>query len=233
MGNEKIMDTHLSKDGCLAWVVCFSAFLTNAVITGIDSSFGETIGSIMNDFNVTEGDVAWIGSVHSSAQYFAAFAASPLAKTFGFGPVTLVGALAASISFGIAVASSNVPSLVCSYGLFGGIGLGLAYTPANVVCTFHFEKKQALAVALANSGSGVGIVIIAFFLNIINANYGWKGTIVLCTSIAPLTCFLALVVWLFPIQDKTKDNLPQEKAEAKSIMNSVVSLLMKYYKTYL
>ena len=129
---------NFQKDGWLAWVVCFSAFLSNAVITGIDSSFGETIASIMNHFNATEGDVAWIGSVHSSAQYFAAFVASPLSNQFGFGPVTLFGTLVSTISFGIALTSTNLTSLIVTYGLLGGTGLGLLYTPANIVCTFHF-----------------------------------------------------------------------------------------------
>ena len=153
MGGLKRMDTYFRKDGCLAWVVCLCAFLTNAVITGIDSSFGETLGSIMKDFNATAGDVSWIGSVHSSAQYFGAFVASPLANNFGFGKVTLTGAFVASVSFAIALGSSSMYSLICIYGLFGGIGLGLAYTPANIVCTFYFEKKQAIAIAVANSGS--------------------------------------------------------------------------------
>ena len=186
------------KDGYLAWIICFAAFLTNAVITGIDSSFGETIGSIMKDFNVTQGEVAWIGSIHSSAQYFAAFVASPLSNHFGFGATTLAGTVIATISFGIAYTSATVPSLITTYGLLGGLGLGLAYTPANIVCTFYFEKKQAIAIALANSGSGIGIVAIALVLNIINAKYGWNGSVLMCTIIAPLTGFLALVVWIFP-----------------------------------
>ena len=142
MERKNIAETHFQKDGYLAWVVCLAAFLTNVVITGIDSSFGETIGSIQKDFNATEGEVAWIGSIHSSAQYFAAFAASPLANHFGFAPVTVAGTVISIISLGIALTSPNIPSLTATYGLLGGIGLGLSYTPANVVCAFHFDKNE-------------------------------------------------------------------------------------------
>ena len=222
---EKISGKYLKKDGCLSWVVCLTAFLTNAVITGIDSSFGETIGSIISNFNSTEGEVTWIGSVHSSTQYYAAFAASPLANYFGFGPVTLVGALLATLSFGLAATSSNISTLIATYGLFGGIGLGLAYTPANIVCAFHFEKKRALAISLSNSGSGMGIVVIAFFLNIINSKYGWKGSVLLCTSIAPITLFLALVVWLIPIDGIEGAKSNEATISAKEGKSSKVGLL--------
>ena len=57
------------------------------MIAGIDSSFGIMLDSIMAHFNATEGDVSWICSVHTSAQYFGAFVASPLSNYFGFGPV--------------------------------------------------------------------------------------------------------------------------------------------------
>jgi MFS family permease len=220
-----IAPQNIQKDGWFAWAVCLSAFLCNAVITGIDSSFGETIGSIANHFNATERDVAWIGSVHSSAQYFAAFVASPLSNQFGFGPVALFGTLVSTVSFGIAFASTNVNILIVTYGLLGGTGLGLLYTPANIVCTFHFERKQAVAIALANSGAGIGIVAIAFITNFINENYGWKGAILFFAIICPLTGFLAIMLWRFPIRSEISD-LPKSGSK-DSKRNALVSMTPK------
>ena len=56
------------KDGALSWFVCFCAFVSNASIYGIDSSFGEMFGSIMKDFNSTEDHVAGINSVPCRVQ---------------------------------------------------------------------------------------------------------------------------------------------------------------------
>ena len=123
----------------------------------------------------------------------------------------------ATISFGAALLSVNITGLIITHGLIGGLGLGLAYTPANIVCTFHFEKKQAIAIALANSGSGIGIVAITFFLNIINAKYGWNGSVLFCTFIAPLTTFLALVVWIFPVENNDSDLCKTESHDNKNI----------------
>ena len=62
--------SNYESDGILSWIICLSALIANAIVVGIDSSFGESLGSIMKDFNSTESNVAWIGSVHSSTQYF-------------------------------------------------------------------------------------------------------------------------------------------------------------------
>lgn len=193
------------QDGFIAWCICLSAFLSNAVIIGIDCSFGESIGSIRRDFNVNSGDAAWIGSIHSSIQFYAAFAASFLVKFLGFGPTILFGTLLGFISFGAALFSPNLISLVASYGIVSGLGLGLAYNPANVICAFYFKKYRPLAVALANAGSGFGIIIIAYFLNLMNKNYDWKGSVLLCTMVTPLISLLGSIVWLFPMQNEKED----------------------------
>ena len=230
METQKVVKASLLRDGSLAWFVCLAAFLANAVIIRIDTSFGEIIGPIMHTYNVTEGDAAWIGSVHSSAQYLGAFAASPLTNRFGFGPITFVGACAASIAFGAALICSNIPSLTASYGLFAGFAFGLAYTPANIVCTFYFNKKLPLALSLANSGNGFGTVVMAYIFNTTNDIYGFKGTTLLCMFISPLIGLLALLVKLIPIPNNTKDlngnNLQPTQLQGKK---SGVRFTEKYY----
>ena len=93
---RNIRENH-EKDGILSWAICVSALVANAIVVGIDSSFGEALPSIVIEFNSTESKVAWIGSLHSSAQNFSAFFSSVLAKIFGFGP---------TISFGILISSA-------------------------------------------------------------------------------------------------------------------------------
>lgn len=211
--NEKsAIATVPKRDGFLAWCICISAFLSNAVIIGIDCSFGESIGSIMRNFNASSGDAAWIGSLHSSMQFFAAFAASPLVKYYGFGPIILFGIFVAFISFGIALFSHNLICLVVSYGVLAGMGLGLAYNPANIVCAFYFEKYRPLAVALANSGSGFGTIIMAYVLNWINARSGWKGSVLICAIVTPLISSLAVFVWVIPMNNKKEENMSATKS---------------------
>ena len=192
---------HFVKDGCIAWLVCCSAILSNAMIIGIDSGFGEIIGSIMKDFDEEEGRVEWIGAIHSSVSYVGAFAGSFLVKRYGFALVTFIGGLVGTLSFATAYFCPNVECLVSTYGILSGAGLGLAFFSANIVCSFYFEERRIIALTLVSSGAGIGIACNSFLFKIVNSRYGWKGAMLFCTASMPSTWLLALLIWKFPSPD--------------------------------
>ena len=208
---------HFVKDGCIAWLVCCSAILSNAMIIGIDSGFGEIIGSIMKDFDEEEGRVEWIGAIHSSVSYVGAFAGSFLVKRYGFALVTFIGGLVGTLSFATAYFCPNVECLVSTYGILSGAGLGLVFFSANIVCSFYFEESRIMALTLANSGTGIGIACNSFLLKIVNSRYGWKGSILFCMAIIPLTWFLALLVWQFPSYDGQGEAPQHEVLQSKMV----------------
>ena len=192
---------HFVKDGYIAWLVCCSAILSNAMIIGIDSGFGEIIGSIMKDFDEEEGRVEWIGAIHSSVSYVGAFAGSFLVKRYGFGVVTFIGGLVGTLSFATAYFCPNVECLVSTYGILSGAGLGLAFFSANIVCSFYFEERRIIALTLVSSGAGIGIACNTLLFKIVNSRYGWKGAMLFCTASIPSTWLLALLIWKFPSPD--------------------------------
>ena len=186
------------SDGMLSWIICLSALIANAIVVGIDSSFGESLGSIMNDFNSTESNVAWIGSVHSSTQFFSASLSSLLANKYGFGPIILVGILMSSTFFALSTTAYNVTQLTIYYGLLGGVGIGLIYAPGTIICSFHFVKRRSMATAIAVCGSGVGIALLSLGANIINQWSGWQGYVLFCALMCPFCGFLACLAILLP-----------------------------------
>ena len=64
-------------------------------------------------------------------------------------------------SFSLSVLSPNIPVMMLTYGLLGGLGLGLIYLPAIVSVSIYFEKKRAFATGIAVCGSGLGTFIFA------------------------------------------------------------------------
>ena len=196
--------TNYESDGVLSWIICFSALVANAIVVGIDSSFGETLGSVMNDLNSTESNVAWIGSIHSSAQYFSASLSSYLAKQYGFGPIVVGGVLISSTFFAVSTTANNISELATYYGFLGGFGLGLIYTPANIICSFYFIKKRSLATGIALCGSGVGIALVSLGANFIDTSYGWKGYVLFCAFMCPFCGVLAILAILFPGTKETQ-----------------------------
>ena len=187
------MKINYVEDGFWPWIICFCAFITNAIVFGVDFSFGEILGTILKDFNSTEADVALIGSLHSSMHCFSASLSSILAEKFGFSTIILVGVFTFSLSFTISITSTSIRLLTLYYGFLGGFGMGLIYAPGCIICSLYFNKKKALATGIASFGSGVGIAIISQAMNVISKSYGWKGCALLLAGICPLCCPLAIM----------------------------------------
>ena len=186
------------KDGALSWFVCFCAFLANATVPGVDYTFGEQFGSIMRDFNSSESSSALVGSVFSSTSYFASSVSSLLGERFGFAPVVAIGVLLSLTFFILATTSSSVSILTLHYGFFAGFGLGLIYTPSQIICSYHFIKNRSLATGIAISGSGIGIIAVSQSMNFISARYGWKGCVLICAFMSLLSSLLAIVAYILP-----------------------------------
>ena len=192
------MEINYEEDGIWSWVVCLCAFVTNAIVFGVDFSFGEILGTILKDFNSTEADVALIGSLHSSVQCFSASLSSIMGERFGFCPIICVGVLIFSLSFAVSITSTSITLLTVYYGFLGGFGMGLIYAPGCIICSLYFTKKKALATGIASIGCGVGIALISQAMNVINQGYGWKGCAILLAAICPLCFPLAITDSLLP-----------------------------------
>ena len=200
------------KDGALSWFVCFCAFLGNASVAGIDQSFGEAFESILIHFNSSESNVAWVGSTHTSSQFFAASISSIVAQRIGFAPVIIIGIFLSSVFFLISTTSINVSTLALYYGIFAGFGMGLMHTPNHIMCSYHFIKKRSLATGIAMCGSGFGILLVSEAMNFINARYGWRGCVIACACIGPLNGLMAIMAYVLPV-DREESSIPEIEKE--------------------
>ena len=69
------------------------------------------------------------------------------------------GAIVTCAGFMLATLSPNVPVLILTYGLIGGLGFGLVGLPSKVAIGYYFETKRALATGIAECGTGVGTFV--------------------------------------------------------------------------
>jgi MFS family permease len=186
------------RDGMLSWIGCFSAFISSGIVSGIDNSFGESLESFMKDFNSTESNVACIGSVFTSTQFFSASFSSLLIKQYGFGPVIIAGILLSSTFFALSTKAYNVSQITTYYGIFGGVGLGMIFNSATIICSFHFVKRRTLATGIAVSCGGVGIALLSLGANNIDKLGGWQGYVLFCAYMCPFCGFQAFLAMLLP-----------------------------------
>ena len=190
------------EDGALSWCVCLCAFLSNAIVYGIEFSFGELFGTIMKDLNSSEANVAWIASTHSSVQYLSASLSSILAKKFGFAPTITIGVFISTTFLALSATSNNVSVFTLHFGFFAGFGFGLIYTPGNIICSYYFLKRRALATGIAVCGGGIGTIVIPEVINFFKESYGWKGCAIIYAAMCPLNALLAMTVYILPNEYK-------------------------------
>ena len=85
--------------------------------------------------------------------------------------------------------SPNIPVLMITYGIMGGIGLGMIYLPAIVSVGFYFERRRALATGISVCGSGVGAFVMAPLVSWLVEAHDWKAANLVLGGIC-LTCVL-------------------------------------------
>lgn len=108
---------------------------------------------------------------------------------WGCRPVTIAGAILASVCMIASVWANNVTTLYFTIGVGAGLGFGLIYLPAIVSVTTYFEEKRSLATGIAVCGSGFGTFIFAPIINILLGEYGWRGAMLIISAIV-LECII-------------------------------------------
>lgn len=177
----------VKQDSCLAWMVCLGVFLTNFTIIGIDNSFGVVIGSVVELLDTSTSNVSWIHSIHSSFMFFFASISSILLKKFGFRSVILIGTILSCASYLSSIFLQNYIGLLLTYGILGGAGAGLLFTPANIACTQYFDKWKSISTGISMSGGGCGTMAVSLLCNYINIKFGCKGYFITLCLLSSLT----------------------------------------------
>jgi MFS family permease len=112
----------------------------------------------------------------------------------------ILGSLLASVAI---FASSFAPSLITlilTYGVLGGVGLGLMYVPAMVAVSQYFSRRLSFATGLCVTGSGVGTFLFAPLASALVQWGGWRG----CNRVMALICTLGLLCGLALKPRKTR-----------------------------
>ncbi|XP_074041178.1 monocarboxylate transporter 12 [Leptinotarsa decemlineata] len=179
----------IPPDGGWGWVVVLGSFMCNVIVDGVIFSFGTFLEDIAEEFNVTQPEVALVGSLMSGFYLIAGPFVSAIANRYGFRLVTIVGAIIAAAAFAISNFASSVLFLHISYGVVGGIGFGFIYAPSIITIGFYFEKWRALATGIAVCGSGIGTFVFAPISKLMIQHLGWRGAL-LCEAALSLSCII-------------------------------------------
>ncbi|VDD84962.1 unnamed protein product [Enterobius vermicularis] len=198
----------LPPDGGYGWIIVFAAFSCSFVVDGIATAFGPFIDEFTEKFNASVATISIIGS--SLIGSYLIVGERPLAgglvNRFGVRSIAIFGSLLAGLGFFFSIFATNVTTMILSYGLIAGAGLGFIYLPAMVIVCFYFEKKRSVAVGLAVAGSGVGTIVVPPLNTYLIKEIGCQWTLAI---LAVLGFFCVFFSWLFkPLTAEQPKKLP-------------------------
>ncbi|KAI4487264.1 PREDICTED: uncharacterized protein LOC106793402 [Polistes canadensis] len=216
--NESIeVEMVVPPDGGWGWMIVAASFLCNFVVDGIIFSFGVFLNDITEAFNVSHASVALVGSLQTGFYLMAGPFVSALANRYGFRLVAILGSILSCIAFVLSYFSPSIEFLYASYGVLGGIGVGLIYVPAVITTGFYFERWRALATGIAVCGSGIGAFLLAPISDLLIKTYSWRGALLFQAGML-LNCaiFGAMFRPLKPTRIKIKPNQENDVIEANT-----------------
>uniref|UniRef100_A0A2C9LQD7 Major facilitator superfamily (MFS) profile domain-containing protein n=1 Tax=Biomphalaria glabrata TaxID=6526 RepID=A0A2C9LQD7_BIOGL len=144
-----------APDGGWAWVVCLGSFIVNFILDGTMFSFGILMLALLDDLGYDKYMTAWIGSAQMGLSMAMGPVISLILQYFSIRQVTMVGTVIASTGFITSAFAPNIYVLIFTYGVVGGVGIGMVFLPAIIVVGLYFNKKRAIATGIATSGSGI------------------------------------------------------------------------------
>lgn len=176
---QQSADLPRPPDGGWGWVVVFASFMIHIVTDGVTYSFGVFYVQFLEYFKEGKGATAWIASILVGVTLCSGPISSAFVNKYGCRPVTIVGAVLASLCMIASAFARNVVTLYFTIGIGTGLGFGLIYLPAIVSVTCYFEKYRSLATGIAVCGSGLGTFIFAPLTEWLVTTFGWRGAMLI------------------------------------------------------
>uniref|UniRef100_A0A646QDR5 Monocarboxylate transporter 9 n=1 Tax=Hemiscolopendra marginata TaxID=943146 RepID=A0A646QDR5_9MYRI len=177
-----------APDGDWGWMVLLGTVIVNTLIPGLIKSFGVLFVEFLNVFQASPSAAAWIPGLTFALYNLLGPVASALSNRFSCRFTTTLGGLCAALGLALSYFATSIEFLYFSYGLLGGIGAGLSYTPGVLIVGRYFEKRRGLANGICMSGSALGSIILPPFLNFLLSEYGYRGAILIMCGVVLNVC---------------------------------------------
>ncbi|KAI0542632.1 major facilitator superfamily domain-containing protein [Xylaria digitata] len=172
-------DETYPEGGLEAWLVVFGSWCGLVAALGLLNTLG-TLQAYVSTHQLSgygEGTVGWIFSLYTALTFFCGIYIGPLFDKYG--PRWLIG------PGSIAVVASVMATSVCTeywhfllaFGLLGGVGTSLLFTPSIAAIGHFFRARRGLASGIASTGGGIGGVIFPLMLQSLFVRVGWGWAI--------------------------------------------------------
>ncbi|XP_046557850.1 monocarboxylate transporter 12-like isoform X2 [Haliotis rubra] len=218
-----VNDALKAPDGGWGWVCVAGRFFVVALVLGLITGFGIVYVEMIDYFDTTRVETAWMSSLHSATYCITGLVGGGLIDRFGCQTLTVTASLLTSAGFIISMFSPNIVMLCVVYGVLTGTGVSLMYATSTVIVLQYFDKRRGLAMSISSLGEGVGMLVLPPLTNLLIETYSWRGAFLVTAGITLNAAVFGLLFVPPPYLRKVSQN----NIQTKSVMQSFKQLLKK------
>jgi OFA family oxalate/formate antiporter-like MFS transporter len=177
------------------WLILAASCLANLCLGSIYawSVFASSMAdylSVLHNTVITTGDLAIVYTIANSVGPITMISGGWFNDRFGPKKVILIGGLMFGIGTFLSGFANSIGFLIVTYGLIGGLGLGMAYGCTISSCVKFFPDKRGLVGGITTAAYGLSSVILPPVITVIvshsDATFAFKAigiafTVLLCS----------------------------------------------------
>ena len=187
-----------------AWIILILTFIALLSAQGVRLSFGAFITPWEEEFSTTRGVISLVAFISYLVFAFSQPFIGRLIDKYGVRSILSFSILLVGISTLLTFFVTSPWQLMIIYGILASIGFGGSSNVAGTIAISNwFVKKKGLALGLMSAGTAAGQLLLVPLSLILNAQFGWKTTVVI------LGCFLTFII--FPLLFLFIRTYPYEK----------------------
>ena len=149
---------------------------------------------------------AWIGNQATLFTFLLSPLSASLVTRWGVRPVVITGAALFSAGMFLTAATNKIWQAVLTYGVMGGLGGTMIYTPTIGSVPTYFKQRKALAVCMSQSGRWFGSLALVAIMTPIRDAFGWRTQCVFLGGIGFLMILMGILFRPRPPMNATKQS---------------------------
>lgn len=163
------------EGGLQAWLVVFGSFCGLLAALGIMNTIGVYQSYIAEHqlSNYSESTIGWISSIYVFLSFGGGLIIGPIFDIYGPRLLVLVGSVCIMLCMMLLGVCTEYWHFILVFGIVGGAGTSLIFTPAIASIGHWFYAKRGNATGLAATGGAVGGVIFPLMLQSLFPQVGW------------------------------------------------------------
>ncbi len=179
------------------WIVLFAGCFINLCLGSIYawSVFSSAMADYFNaslGMNVTPGDLAIVYTIANSVGPITMITGGWFNDKFGPKKVIIVGGIMWGLGMFLSGFATSVGFLIVTYGLIGGLGLGMAYGSTISTCVKFFPDKRGLIGGITTAVYGMSSVILPPIVTVVvqnsDATFAFKAVGIVFIILITVSC---------------------------------------------